>query len=261
MALPWSCYCAVLQLVQTAVLCSHIPPASAGPSRSLQWFDEDAKESSFLPSQRWRRDLEYYEENGDDDDDDRGNCSKIENPLPYPYNNTCEFVKEECESLFELFNYLRFVTCTSIGKVYNTRIYYIHSYCMLLAWEGGEERVLQVSASVSVTVLVFFQPAGFIFLCLWLAYLLLLLSTTVSHITYTLSLPHCTLYIQSMTLYSVILIVLPSLKVDKFFVPVLQLLAAKLRLPASIAGMTLLALGNGISDCIMFMLKHEQGRK
>ena len=35
------------------------------------------------------------------------------------------------------------------------------------------------------------------------------------------------------------------LQVDNFFVPVLQMLSNKLRLPPSIAGMTLLALGNG----------------
>ena len=112
MALPWSCYCAVLVLLHGAILCSHIPQATAGPSRYLQWLDEDPEEGYF---QRWRRDLEYSEEDGDGDADDT-NCSRIEDPPPQGYNDTCEFVKEECESLFELFNYLRLVIC-SIGKV------------------------------------------------------------------------------------------------------------------------------------------------
>lgn len=40
------------------------------------------------------------------------------------------------------------------------------------------------------------------------------------------------------------------LQVDVFFVPVLHMLSNKLHLPPSVAGMTLLALGNGLCVCV-----------
>ena len=39
------------------------------------------------------------------------NCSNINDFPRDKYNSSCEAVKEECGDIYELFNYLKFVTC------------------------------------------------------------------------------------------------------------------------------------------------------
>ena len=50
------------------------------------------------------------------DDSNGNNCTEIKDPPPAPYNDSCEFVKEECDDKYELFNYLKFAVC-DLGKV------------------------------------------------------------------------------------------------------------------------------------------------
>lgn len=120
-------------LLLACILTSLTPTVGANPGLGMSLLEDAAGNSE--DSQRWRRDMQFMESIDDEDLYD-GNCSQLED-YPSYYNDTCEFVKDQCND-HELFNYLQFAVC-DLGKVF-----------------------------------------GFIFHTVWLFYLLLLLSSTVS---------------------------------------------------------------------------------
>ena len=157
------CYLAsTVVLVHAVLLTCQLPLASA--RRHLQWspMDDAGNDENYM-YQRWKRDVEvpYYDDD-DNPDSKEGNCTTIDSsPRRDLYNDSCEFVKEECSDKFELFNYLRLSVC-SLGKVRTTgrHLFSVHFhpyYLFSLQWPG------------------------FFFLLVWLFYLLLILTTTVSY--------------------------------------------------------------------------------
>ena len=111
-------------LLHAVLLASQLSLASS--SRHLQWLELSRGEGLSIEEeysmelnddhQRWRRgsmDLSLNDDGSGDEGDESGNCSKIEgSPHLELYNDTCDYVKHECEDKYELFNYLRFSFCS-----------------------------------------------------------------------------------------------------------------------------------------------------
>ena len=71
---------------------------------------------SFL---RWKRQQGLLANTGDVHNDENTTCKELikgEGLNDSPYNSSCQFVQQECDDVFELFNYLSFVLC-SLEKV------------------------------------------------------------------------------------------------------------------------------------------------
>lgn len=152
------------------------------------------------------------------------NCSQLYDSS-YGYNeSSCRFVRENCQTKSHLINYLAFMKCDLPPKVK------VRSRRL----SGNNTKEMSI---IFTTFLVcsntHMQPVGYILLSIWCIYLISLLATTVS-----------LLFLQALCLHTVILYYI-HMQVDNFFVPPLIFLAERLKLSPSIAGITLLALGNG----------------
>lgn len=119
-----SSHCAWTLLLGTLILLPHTTATQTSPHRGVsQWIlgsviesSEDLYSSDY--KQRWKRDMQLMESVDDvgDEINSNDNCSAIHDHPPEPFNDTCQFVKENCGDKHELFNYLRFIFC-SLGKV------------------------------------------------------------------------------------------------------------------------------------------------
>ncbi len=97
------------------ILAAHLPSCVAGatrssvqqPSQQERW-GEDIKDR-----ERWRRYIleEDDDGDGDGDGDENNNCSSIDHVDLNIHNSTCDFVREECDGKYDLFNYLAFAVC------------------------------------------------------------------------------------------------------------------------------------------------------
>lgn len=122
--------------------------------------DEIKSSSSVFPVNRHLLSAEVG--NGSEilgDDSDSDNCTKLRDH--HGYNDTCEFVRNNCQDEGQLFNYLGFVTC-------QMKDLQVGSHLPLFT--NNKRCFLSLC----------FQPLAYVILAVWLVYLISLLATTVS---------------------------------------------------------------------------------
>lgn len=119
-----SLFVAVLVALQSILLAPY--SSSAAEAATPSWLEQTAasRNKAELEIPRlWVRDSTWMggkypkpKDVGEEEPSADNNCSYINDYSEKNYNSSCELVKEMCGDAYELFDYLRFVTC-DMGRV------------------------------------------------------------------------------------------------------------------------------------------------